>query len=168
MEHSEALQRARTIVSIGRMIHMRVMKAHFSCLVHGGRGESSADLTLAQMKAVMATWEKGSATIKDLAEDLDVSPPSASAMVDRLVELGVLTREQDPNDRRKVVVRVAPSAMETIQRVEERIVESFLGLVQRIGSENARKWCEILELVREAMDEEAHDARAASMGRKGE
>ncbi len=168
MEHSEALQRARTIVSIGRMIHMRVMKAHFSCLSKASGCETGADLTMAQMKAVMATWEKGSATIKDLAEDLDVSPPSASAMVDRLVELGVLTREQDPSDRRKVVVRVAPSAVETIQRVEERIVESFLGLVQRIGSENARKWCEILELVRKAMDEEAKSLRAASMGQKGE
>lgn len=147
---------------------MRVMKIHFSCLVRGGHDGCNSDLTLAQMKAVMATWEKGSATIKELAEVLDVSPPSASAMVDRLVELGVLTRKQDSNDRRRVVVQVAPSAVETIRGVEERIVESFLGLVHRIGSENARKWCEILEMVRLAMEEESNASKTASIQQKDE
>jgi DNA-binding MarR family transcriptional regulator len=89
----------------------------------------------------------GQITMTELSSQLCVSPPSASAMVDRLVEKGILTREHSTEDRRKVMVRVSPEAMEDIKGVEETILSSFVDLVEKIGPETARKWCEVLERV---------------------
>jgi DNA-binding MarR family transcriptional regulator len=69
-------------------------------------------------------------------------------MVDRLVEKGILTREHSVEDRRKVVVRVSPEAMEDIESVEETILRSFAELVEKIGPEITRKWCQVLERVK--------------------
>jgi len=46
------------------------------------------ELTSPQMTALMTVRERGQVTIKELAEGLGVSAPSASVMVDRLVEMG--------------------------------------------------------------------------------
>jgi DNA-binding MarR family transcriptional regulator len=94
-------------------------------------------------------------TITRLAELLGVSPPSASAMVDRLVEKRILSRERSPEDRRKVVVSISSNAVEDIERIEATILESFIDLVEAVGPEIAGKWCEVLAKVKEVLDEGA-------------
>lgn len=42
----------------------------------------------------------GKVGVSDLGEHLGVSNPAASQMLDRLVEEGMITRAEDPNDRR--------------------------------------------------------------------
>ena len=38
--------------------------------------------------------------------------------------------------------------MEDIESVEETILRSFAELVEKIGPQTARKWCEVLERVK--------------------
>jgi len=90
-------------------------------------------------------------TMTELSSQLCVSPPSASVMVDRLVEKGILIREHSIEDRRKVMVRVSPEAMEDIKGVEKTILRSFVDLVEKIGPETTRKWCEVLERVKSVL-----------------
>ena len=97
----------------------------------------------------------GKVTIKDLSELLGVAPPSASAMVDRLVEKRILIREMSPEDRRKVIVRVSPEAMADTEKTEEAVLSSFVDLVEKVGPETARKWCEVLERIKFVLEEEA-------------
>ena len=77
--------------------------------------------------------------------------PSASAMVDRLVEKKVLTRRRSPEDRRKVVVEATSDAVDMLSLVEDKILATFVELVEIIGPEATRKWCEALERVEEAI-----------------
>ena len=93
--------------------------------------------------------------IKELSELLGVAPPSASTMVDRLVEKKILVREMSPEDRRKVIVRVSPEAVADIEKTEEAVLSSFVDLVEKVGPETARKWCEVLERIKFVLEEEA-------------
>jgi DNA-binding MarR family transcriptional regulator len=86
---------------------------------------------------------------------LGVSPPSASVMVDRLVEKGLLSREPSREDRRKVLVSVSPEALQRIDRMEETILQSFVDLVEKIGPKTAGMWCQVLKKVREVQEEES-------------
>src|SRR5690349_7506783 len=54
----------------------------------------------------------GSAAPGRLGAALGLTTGSVTAMLDRLERLGYLTREPDPSDRRKVVVRATPVADE--------------------------------------------------------
>jgi DNA-binding MarR family transcriptional regulator len=87
--------------------------------------EACPDLTFPQYNALMAVRDAGEVSVKHLAERLQVSPPSASTMVDRLVEMGLLERQPNPNDRRSVLIRLSPIGNESIEAIES-VVLGFL------------------------------------------
>jgi len=159
MNREETIEQARMIFGTGKMIRDRVIRVLSAHHVSGGLEGGCFDLSGPQMFAIFALRDRGQATITELSELLDVSPPSASAMVDRLVEKGILKREHSKEDRRKVVVRVSDEAAEHIDKAQERILQSFMELVEKIGPETANQWCRVLERVREVMIQEDWGAR---------
>jgi DNA-binding MarR family transcriptional regulator len=67
-------------------------------------------LSAGQTKAVLHVAADGPMTVGDVAARLGVSMPAASELVDRLVEAGLARRNDDPNDRRRVLVAATPEA----------------------------------------------------------
>ena len=53
---------------------------------------------------VLIALTRGPRSVGELAEELDVSPPAATQLVDRLAEHGMVDRHNDPSDRRVVLV----------------------------------------------------------------
>jgi DNA-binding MarR family transcriptional regulator len=53
---------------------------------------------------------EGPMTIGELARKVGLSPGAATALVDRLEEAGFATREQDPTNRRRVLVQPSKEA----------------------------------------------------------
>jgi len=154
MTNPEVLEQARTIFRGGKMLRDRVIRAHSAHVTAMGGEGVCCDLSVAQMHVVLATRERGELTVSQLAEIGGVSAPSASAMVDRLVEKGVLVREQSREDRRKVMVRLSPQAEEHVGKAEENMLQVFVDLVEKIGPETTRQWVEVLERVRGVLDRE--------------
>jgi DNA-binding MarR family transcriptional regulator len=66
--------------------------------------------SLAQMKALVQLAEYGPQTMGELARGLGITTPSATGLVNPLVEMGHVVRERDPNDRRVVRVRLSEAA----------------------------------------------------------
>jgi len=152
MPDENVIDQARYILTIGKMIRDRVFRKITGHVGVNGDDCGFGDLSLPQIHAVNVTRERGAVTVTELADMLGVSPPSASAMVDRLVEKGVFNREQSREDRRKVVVSVSPKALEQFDVIEKNILQSFIELVEGIGPETTRKWCEVLKRVREVQE----------------
>lgn len=75
------------------------------------RNRPFGNLSIAQLYAVREIRGHVMLTMSELADILEASPPSASAMVDRLVEKGILWREHSTEDRRKVVVIISPDSV---------------------------------------------------------
>jgi DNA-binding MarR family transcriptional regulator len=65
------------------------------------------NLTMAQLKGLFVLIH-GPATIGQLATSLGITQSTASILVERLVRLGLVVRDEDPGDRRRVVVRLSP------------------------------------------------------------
>jgi DNA-binding MarR family transcriptional regulator len=151
MTEAAAADQARYIFTIGKKIQDRVFKAYTQLLASEGKLTSGDELSFSQIQTVKAIEENGHVSITELAHLLGVSAPSASAMVDRLVEKGVLTRRRDPHDRRRVVVEARPEAVAMIRKVEEKIITTFVELVEEIGPDTARLWCEVLGRVEAAI-----------------
>jgi DNA-binding MarR family transcriptional regulator len=62
----------------------------------------SEDVTLTQYRTLVVLASRGPQTVAALAEDLGVTPPTASRMCDRLVRDELISRTADPEDRRRV------------------------------------------------------------------
>ena len=65
------------------------------------------NLTTSQLKVVLLIFVSGPLRMSDIARELGVSLATATGVVDRLVERGMLIREGDPKDRRVVLCRLS-------------------------------------------------------------
>jgi len=151
MADQDALNRARYIFTTGRMIHERVQRITTAACMNFAE-DRFGDLSAPQINMIMMIRVREALSVTELASLLGVSPPSVSTMVDRLVEKGLLTRTSSAQDRRRVEIRVSPEAIEKIARVEERILESFVELVEAVGSDTSRKWCDVLKKIKQVLD----------------
>ena len=154
LSNGDSRTQARYIMETGKLIHDRVSQVFAGHAAGCRKKKELYELSVPQMHAVKALRSRGEVTITQLAGILKVSPPSASAMVDRLTERGILTRERSREDRRKVVVRIAPEVAEDIANIEGKILNSFIELVDKLGPETTRKWCEVLAHVKTVMTEQ--------------
>jgi DNA-binding MarR family transcriptional regulator len=145
----ETLEQARMLHGIIRKLQRKV----------GSRMMSAAnlpdlELTVAQLNVMMVVHAQQPITVKALAEELGVSAASASGMVDRLVELGALRREQSTVDRRQVAITVSEAAAASIVQCEEHILGFLSEMLERIGPELAQQWCAVYGRVSEILDED--------------
>jgi DNA-binding MarR family transcriptional regulator len=72
------------------------------------------DLSLAQVKTLLAVGDLGAPTIGEIATMLGVSQPTASHLVERLVQSNLAYRSEDAHNRRRTLVHLTPSGEEML------------------------------------------------------
>ncbi len=65
------------------------------------------ELTFAQARALMILAAQKALTVSQLGRVLSVGNPTASILVQQLVERGLVTRTEDETDRRQTIVRLS-------------------------------------------------------------
>lgn len=89
-------------------------------LIQGHAGEfAEVEITMAQAKVLYVVLAAGGLHMSELAARLGIGSSSASEVADRLVELGLLRRHAEPEDRRQVVVTTTPEAEQLLERFRE-------------------------------------------------
>jgi len=154
MTTNKNIDQAWHIFTNGRKIHEWVFQLENRYMVKSGIGKAFGEFSFAQIRAIKFVKTKGQVSITELAELLQVSAPSASTMVERLVEKGVLVRETNPEDRRKVIVTISPDMISITEQIEKDIFSSFVDLVEKVGPEVADDWCRVLDRIGEVLDSE--------------
>jgi DNA-binding MarR family transcriptional regulator len=139
-------EQARYIFTTGKVIHDRILKIQSNQLALDSC-DAFGELSVSQMHMIRLVRKHGTLAMSELADLLGVSPPSASTMVDRLVDKGVLSREHSTEDRRKVVVRISPEAVKKIESVETSVLQLFEKLVEKLGPETTQQWCRVLKRI---------------------
>ena len=66
------------------------------------------ELTFAQARALFMLAARKELTVSQLAKLLDVGNPTASILVQQLVERGLVTRTEHETDRRHTILRLSP------------------------------------------------------------
>ena len=158
MREDELLKKAQYLLVTSKFIRSHFLKLHTESLKNDIPGSKRHELTVAQHFAIMTIEEHGALTIKALAELLDISPPSASTMVDKLVAKGILNRRQSQTDRRKVEVSISPAAAKVIERAHKISIGVYADLIKKVGPRTTQKWCEVLEDLKRIIDEDAPKA----------
>lgn len=59
-------------------------------------------------------------SIKDIAEAMEMSPSAATQLVDGLVRVGLVTRQEEPNDRRLVQLELSPKGKKHLTDTKEK------------------------------------------------
>jgi DNA-binding MarR family transcriptional regulator len=56
--------------------------------------------SITQIAALFLVHRKGSSSVSDIGDELEITSPAASQLLERLVQQGLIIRSEDPNDRR--------------------------------------------------------------------
>lgn len=151
---NDTTAQAREIYRTVRMLKDRVCQKFQARTRESTLGHPCGELTFVQSNVLMAIDEHGELSLKELADALHVSRPSASAMVDRLVEMGMVQREQSQLDRRVVRIRLSPGGHVVFQALEQQILEYITALLVQLGPSFAGQWCDVYARIREIIDAE--------------
>ena len=98
----------------------------------------SLDLGMGQLKAVMVLSKNQQLTVGGLARALTLSEPSASLLVDKLVQRGLAIRETDPADRRRTMVLASEEGRQLVERLRRNRWEHVLGWLEQMEGADIR------------------------------
>lgn len=111
------------------------------------------DLTLRQVQVLALVRAAPDLTGQDLARALDVTTPTTSGIVERIVSRGWLARRPDPTDRRRLLLRVTPEGEAVLAALEDPQRQARARLLDGLGVEElddlARLLARMLEVGRE-------------------
>jgi len=112
-------------------------------------------ITMAQAKVLYVVTAAGHMHLSELAARLQIGSSSASELVDRLVELGLLGRGADLEDRRQVVITVTSEAHALLERFRELNQRQLRALLGRLDAAELAVVDQSFEILVRAIDRPA-------------
>lgn len=94
------------------------------------------DLTMAQLKALFVLIHEQPLPIGALADRLGVGMSGGSHLVDRLVQLDLVERSEDPENRRRTLLHLTPSAEALVLRLQQGRVEQLRRCLRRMAEDD--------------------------------
>lgn len=117
------------------------------------------ELSLPQYR-LLALLVDGAAVSSTLAARLTVKPPTVTAVVDGLVSRGLVTRQVDPRDRRRLPLALTPEGTALIEQANASVGAALLDALGLIGAADAHAAVAGLDAWHEVLDAR-RDRRAA-------
>jgi len=84
------------------------------------------DLGVTEVRAIEQLFVTGSMTAKELGQSLALTSGSVTALVNRLVQNGLVDRSVDSNDRRKVKITIVPDQIPRLSAPYMLYIPEFL------------------------------------------
>lgn len=81
---------------------------------------ADCNLSMAQARTLFVLIDEGPSSIGRVAELQGISLPTASHLVDRLVQAGLVERTEDPEDRRRALASASEAGAELAYRLRQR------------------------------------------------
>ena len=84
----------------------------------------------------------------EIRDRLVAQVPDVTRLIDRLVEMGLVTRERDGEDRRLVTARITPAGLRLLAELDEPVREFDQQTLGHLTSEQVRSLVELLAIAR--------------------
>jgi DNA-binding MarR family transcriptional regulator len=113
----------------------------------------ASGFSMPQFFLLMQVYRREHCGISDLSEQLEITNAATSQLVDKLVQAGLVEREEDPNDRRAKQIALSPKGRDFIaQGIQERY-RWIEALEENLTPEEKVKIAEALEIMTQATRE---------------
>lgn len=108
----------------------------------GVSARSLADVdavTLPQFRALVVIAGRGTVTVRELAERLDVHPSTVTRLCDRLARKQLIRRAERADDRREVGITLAAKGRKLLERVLRRRRRDLAVIAERMSPDERRQ-----------------------------
>ena len=110
-------------------------------------------LTVPQLRVLVILTRTERASLSEVARDLGVNPSNASRTCEQLVRRGLLDRAEDPADRRRLALALAPAGLELVREVMRRRRELLQLVVDAMPRADQQALMSALEAFNRASEE---------------
>lgn len=117
-------------------------------------------LTLHQLQAVRFIKQHQPVKMGELADELHISPGSATLLANRLIEAGWLTRRYDAQDRRTVYVELSKETNQKFETMMKRRMEQTDQILGHLSQADLRELDRILQTLLGSLAAESDDTLA--------
>jgi DNA-binding MarR family transcriptional regulator len=93
----------------------------------------SLPLSIAQLKSLFFISNQGSTNLGTLAAALGVTPTNTTGIIDRLVKQGLVSRNENPENRRMLLLRATDKGEELVGKLRERRRDSLSEILQHMS-----------------------------------
>lgn len=111
-------------------------------------------ITPAQVGGLIYLSAHGSASMTDLARYLGVTKPSATALIDRLIGQGLVSRLSDNQDRRIVKIALTVKGKKLMESIKKQKQLALCDIFGRISGFDRQEYVRILREVVRSLDEQ--------------
>jgi DNA-binding MarR family transcriptional regulator len=87
----------------------------------------------------------------EIARRLIVTTASITSLLDTLQRRGLVERQPDPADRRRLLISITPAAQDLVRRYVPEVVALQVRIMQDIPEEDRRQFVAVLTRIREAI-----------------
>ncbi|MBH5370483.1 MarR family winged helix-turn-helix transcriptional regulator [Bradyrhizobium glycinis] len=128
----------------------RPLNEHLSHLLsqasrHFARHLNADGIALDEWRLMKALSERRGMTMRAIADELALSAPTTTKIVDRMVQEALVYRAPDPSDRRKVVLFLSEKGAERLAAQSARVNEQETKAEDAYGNEHAEQLRAMLE-----------------------
>ncbi len=110
------------------------------------------NLTLAQLKSLFFIAAKDKTNFKKLAEALGVTPPNVTGIIDRLVEQGLVTRTENVEDRRIMLLQATDKGQELLNNLRERHINQMSQVLSYLTNDELVLQVKVLKDLKKAAE----------------
>jgi len=108
-------------------------------------------ITIPQYLSLNIIGENSSIKMKDIASKLEISLPSSTGLISRLVKMGFVKRGYDENDRRMVYIVLTPKGRKILKEVKEQRRKAIEQVFGRLTEKERRSYLDILHKIMEIL-----------------
>jgi MarR family transcriptional regulator, organic hydroperoxide resistance regulator len=110
-------------------------------------------LSIAQVKSLFFIANEEEVNFRKLASAMNVTPSNVTGVVDRLVEKGLVTRTENPADRRMLMIKLTDKGQTLITSLRESRTNQISSVLNRMTSEDLSIVAHGYSLLKRAVEE---------------
>ena len=129
----EAVDRSREQATPDGAAAESTLAELFEAVFERGRDVSPRPLSVAQLRAVVALDRHDGVNLRELAEQLDSTPPLVSRLCDRLEAVGFLERLPSARSRRELSLRLSDRGRAYLRDLRARRRENVEALLAKMS-----------------------------------
>lgn len=135
MPNAESKQVTDLLITLNRMLHEQIK-----------RRVSKQPLSSVQVHA-LALIERNKPLMRDLAQDLTITPPSATTLVNGLVRSKLVLRLPDPKDHRALHLKLTPHGTRVLKQRLEAVAEGMQNVMNSLKPHERKTFIRLMKKV---------------------
>lgn len=125
MKDDKIYKIVKEMQTISKFVHRRI-----------GNGSKNKKFTFPEVIIINQLKEGKVRTLTEISESLGIPNSTASFLIDRLLKKGIIKRERDLQDKRKVLITIEDKALKLEKEINEYYIECFQNLFKSADNED--------------------------------